>query len=98
MAVVVVARWKGDLEQATPLVKEVASGLKRHGAVSVHVGPCYSGAHAGQILTAVSYPDWETFGKAQQALATDPQLKQPYSEATKIMEIQERSVIVAEDF
>jgi hypothetical protein len=97
MAVIVVARWTGDFEQAKPLVKEVASGLKRHGALSVRVGPIYSGAHAGQTLTAVSFPDWETFGKGQQAMVSDPQLQKPYSEATKILELQERNVILAED-
>jgi hypothetical protein len=97
MAIVSVARWKGNLEQALPLVREVAEGLKRHGAVSVRVGPCYSGPHAGQTFTAVSFPDWEAFANGQRALVEDQQLRQVYAEATKIMELQERSLIVAQD-
>jgi len=38
MAVIVVARWKGDLQEAMPRVKEVGAFLKARGAISVYAG------------------------------------------------------------
>jgi hypothetical protein len=97
MAIVAVSRWKGNLEQALPIAKEVAPILKAHGAVSVRVGPCYSGPHAGQLFVAITYADWASFGRGQQALATDPQMQRLYAQASKTAELQDRMVIVAED-
>jgi len=97
MAIVSVSRWKSSLEQALPLAREVASILKAHGATSVRCGPCYSGPDAGQVYVAISFADWATFGRVQQALSTDPQWQRLYAEALKIGELQDRSVIVAEE-
>ena len=97
MAVVVVARWKGNLEEAMPRVKEVAALLKARGAVSARIGRCHSGPHAGQVFSAVVFPDWENFGKAHDALATDHAMRTAYAEALKLLELQERSVLVADE-
>ena len=96
MAVVVVSRWKGD-PQNMKIFREGAPNLKRHGAVSARVGQCWAGPYAGQIYWAITFPDWATFGRAQQALAADAQWQKLYGEALKIGELQDRSVIVAEE-
>jgi hypothetical protein len=97
MAIVNVSRWKGNLAQAMPLAKEAGSIVKRHGATSMRMGPCYSGPHAGQLYIAIAFADWETFGKAQQALAADANFQKLYAEASKVVELQERSILVTED-
>jgi hypothetical protein len=97
MAIVTVTRWKANIEQAAPIGREIALVLKRHGATSFRFGPCYAGGDAGKIYVAITYPDWATFGQTQQALATDVEYQRLFSEALKIGEMVDRSIIVAED-
>ena len=97
MAIVTVSRWKVSAEQALPLAKQVAPILKGHGATSVRFGPCYAGPDAGCVFVAITFPDWASFGRAQQALSADPQWQRLYAEASKIGELQDRSVIVSEE-
>jgi uncharacterized protein DUF6854 len=97
MAIVNVSRWKGNLAQAMPLAKEAAAIVKKHGAAYMRMGPCYSGPHAGQLYIAISFADWATFGRAQQALAADVNFQKLYAEASKVVELQERSLLVTED-
>jgi hypothetical protein len=97
MAIVVVSRWKASYEQALPIARQGAAIIKRHGATSFRIGPCHSGPDAGQIYTAVAYPDWASYGRAQQALSADAEWQRLYGEALKIGELQDRSVIVAEE-
>jgi hypothetical protein len=97
MSIVIVTRWKSTLDQALPIAREVAPVLKKHGAVSVRFGPCYAGPDAGKLYVAITFPDWASFGRAQQALAADAQWQKLYAQALKIGELQDRSIIVAED-
>ncbi len=96
MAVVAVSRWKGSFQDLS-LAKEVAPRLKRAGAVSVRIGNCYAGAYAGQIFGILTFADWESYGKAMQALAADAEYQRVYRELTKTFELQERYVSVVED-
>ena len=97
MAIVNVSRWKGNLAQAMPIAKEAAAIVKKHGAASLRMGPCYSGPHAGQLYIAISFADWATFGKAQAAMAADASFQKLYAEASKVVELQERSILVTEE-
>jgi len=98
MAIVVVSRWKGNYAQALPIARQAAAILKRHGASSARIGPCHSGPAGGHIFTAVTYPDWTSYGAAQQqAQATDSEFQRVFAEFAKIVELQDRSVLVADD-
>jgi hypothetical protein len=97
MAITTVSRWKGDRERALPLARQIAPILKRHGAVSVRFGDCHSGAYAGQMFVAITYPDGATYGRAMQAQSEDSEFQRIYAEASKIGELQERSVLVTQD-
>ena len=97
MAITVVTRWKGNQEEGLRLAKEVAPILKRHGATMVRFGLCHSGAHAGQMSTATIFPDGATYGRAVQALSEDAQMQRIVAEASKVAELQERSVIITQD-
>jgi hypothetical protein len=97
MAIVTVSRWKGNQEQTLPLAREAAPILKRHGAISVRVGPCYAGPDAGQTYVAVTFLDWAAFGRAQQALSTDAQWQGLYGQVSKVAVLEDRSIIVAEE-
>jgi hypothetical protein len=97
MAIVVVTRWKGDYQQALPIARQGAAIQKRHGATSFRFGPCYAGPDTGLLFVAVTYPDWATYGRAQQALAADAEWQQALGEATRLAELHDRSVIIAEE-
>ena len=98
MAIVVVSRWKGNYAQVLPIARQAAAIMKRHAASSGRIGPCYSGPDTGQIATAVTYPDWASFGAAhQQSQAADSELQRVFTEFTKIVELQDRSIIVADE-
>jgi len=96
MAVVVVSRWKGN-SQDIRLFREGVPNLKRHGAIAVRVGQCWPGPYTGQLYGAITFADWEAYGKAVQALLTDPESQRIYGEITKAFELQERSVLMMED-
>ena len=97
MAIVSVSRWKGSAEQAQPLAREIAPIVKAAGASAFRCGPCYSGPDAGRFYVAITFPDWTAFGRAMQTLSADPQYQRIYREALKIGELQDRSMIIAED-
>jgi hypothetical protein len=97
MPIVAVSRWKGSADQALPIAREVAPILKKHGAISVRCGPCFAGPDAGQVYVAITFADWASFGRAQQALAIDAQMLKLYSDASKVAELQDRSIIVTEE-
>jgi hypothetical protein len=97
MAITVVSRWKGKQEDALPIAREAAPILKNHGATAFRLGYCHSGPYAGQIFTALIYPDGETYGRAMQALSEHAQYQRLLAEASKVAELQERSVIVTQD-
>jgi hypothetical protein len=55
------------------------------------------GPLCGQIYWAITFPDWESYGKGVQALLADPEAQRIYGEITKNFELQERSVLMVED-
>jgi len=96
MAITSVSRWKGNPEDTRP-AKEIAPVLKKHGAVSVRLSLCHSGAYAGQIFGVITYPDWAAYGRAMQGLSGDADYKRILGELSKTFELQERYLSVTED-
>jgi hypothetical protein len=88
-----VTRLKGRQEDALPIAKQIAALLKTHGASAVRWGLCHSGPYAGQIFVATIYPDGATYDRAMQALSE--QFQRFVAEASKITELQDRSVIIS---
>ena len=98
MAIVVVSRWKGNYAQALPIARQAAAILKRHGASTARIGRCHSGPDTGHIYTAVTYPDWTTYGSAQQqSQAGDSEFQRIFAEFAKVVELQDRSVIIVDE-
>jgi hypothetical protein len=96
MAVNMIVRRKGDYqdERLRPLRKEGIALLKKHGAVSHRFGFCHSGAHAGQILIVVGYPDLVTHERARQGMSQDADWKRVAGEIEKIAPLQETYLTV----
>lgn len=57
---------------------------------------CHTGPHTGQIYLLVTYPDWTTYGRAQQAIAADAEIQRLSAEVPKVAEFLERTIFVAE--
>ncbi len=95
MAIVVVSRWKGPNDLT--LARQAGPLFKKHGAVSVRIGVCYSGQYTGQLIAAVAFPDWGAYGSGMQAAMADPDYQRLLAEASKTFELQDRSVFVGED-
>jgi Domain of unknown function (DUF6854) len=97
MPIVVVTQLKGKGDHA-PFAREAAALLKKHGALSVRVGRCIVGGYAGDVVAATAFADWAAYGRAMQALSTDPAWQKYLSEVSKAFDVQARSIIAGEDF
>jgi hypothetical protein len=98
MSVTSVSRWSGGYsDAAVARVKNARSILTKLGAESVRLSQIHTGPHAGQWLTSVSYPDWATLGKAQQALASDATYQKILADAGAAGPLVDRTIIVSID-
>jgi hypothetical protein len=98
MQVTLVTHWKGGRqEQIEAIARKARAILTRHGATNAQVGRVYSGPETAQWVGVVSFPDWATFGRAQQELATDPEYQALYAELTGIAELTARRIVVGVD-
>jgi hypothetical protein len=79
------------------LAREAGPLFKKHGAVSVRLGICHAGEYAGQLIVAVTYPDWAKYGAAMQAITADAGYQQLLAEANKTFQLQDRSIVVGEE-
>jgi hypothetical protein len=96
MSISMVIRRTGNPADAR-LRKEAAAIWKKHGAVAFRFGSYHTGAHAGQILVVITFPDWVTYGRAMQSISEDADYKKMIGEVDKISQIQERYLSVTEE-
>jgi hypothetical protein len=97
MAVTQLTRWSGGNRDAlVPLGKQAKAIQEKLGG-EFRLGQIHTGPHAGQWLTSVRYPDWETYGKAQQALASDTAFQKLMADALATAQVADRAVIVGID-
>ncbi|MBI1777918.1 MAG: hypothetical protein HYR63_21470 [Proteobacteria bacterium] len=97
MSVTILSRWKGNPKDAARVGKKTKPIFKKHGAEMMRMATFYSGPYTGQILVAIRYPDWKTYGNAMQALSTDAQYQKIIEEVRKVAELQSRSIVVGLD-
>lgn len=95
MAIVHIVRWKGPNDLT--LAREAAPLLKKHGAVSVRIGYGFAGDYMGQVVASITFPDWESYGRALQSLTADPDYHRVLAEAAKTFELLDRSIVVGEE-
>jgi NIPSNAP len=96
MAINMVVRRKGDYADTRlePLRKQGIALLKKYGAVAHSFGYYQSGAHAGEILVVITYPDLATHERAWQGMAQDADWKKVVGEIDKIAPLQESYLTV----
>ena len=97
MSIAVITTMRIDREKGLQLVSKAAPIAKRHGATGVRYGYCHSGSRTGSASVVLLFPDWETYGKAAQATAEDKAYQAVLTEASKVGEILDRSIMVLQD-
>jgi hypothetical protein len=63
----------------------------------MRVGQIFTGPYTGQFLASARFPDWETCGKAMQAMSTDAEYQGILAEAHQVGELHGRSIVVSLD-
>ena len=82
------SRWKGSYEQGLPIVRKASPILKGAGVTSVRAGICHSGPGTGLMYTTVTFPDWRHMEGCK---------RMPNFEFLKVVQLQDRSIIVGEE-
>jgi hypothetical protein len=96
MPVSILSRWTAKQEDVLRIGRRVKSFYERHGA-EMRVGQIFTGPNAGQFLAAARFPDWETCGKAMQAMSADAEYQSLMAEAHQVAELHGRSIVVSLD-
>ena len=71
MPIVAVSRWQIDPEQARQVMQQAAPMMRQHGAERASIGVIRTGPQTGETTVAVTFANWEAFGRAMEASATD---------------------------
>jgi hypothetical protein len=98
MAVVTFVRYSGGKWDAViNAVKQGKTFLEKAGAEWVRLSQIHTGPHAGQWLVSIRYPDWATYGKAQQALTSNAAYQKFLADNVAMVQLQERTIVVGID-
>ena len=97
MTVTSVARWNAkSREDILATAKKVKPIHAKYGGEfrleQIHTGP-----HAGQWLVSITYPDWETYGKATPALAKDAEHTKVRNKFAESARMEDRTILVGHD-
>jgi hypothetical protein len=82
-------RCRADWQKSEVFLREARGGNAS--------GQIFTGPYAGQFLAAARFPEWETCGKAMQAMSTDAEYQSILAEAQQVAELHGRSIVVSLD-
>lgn len=95
MTISTLTRWKGgtadDMVSVTASAREV---MMLHGAEAVSLSRFHTGPYIGEWLITARYPDWTTYGRAQDSLALDPSYQDLFGRVMGFSELTGRNLIV----
>ena len=98
MAIVQFTRFKGGKpEDMIPNAKKAKVYWEEHGAEWFRFSRFQVGEMAGQWLVSIRFPDWATYGKANDALAKNTEYQRIMADVATKTEIQSRSIAVGID-
>lgn len=97
MSIQVVSRWNIPHETAQRIIRDAAPTFRNNGATSVRLGRVTTGIAANQTVIVITYPDFETMGKALNALQQDAGYQQKYNEALQAGQMLSRNIIVSDE-
>jgi hypothetical protein len=98
MSIVQFTRFKSDdAEQVIKNARIAKKIFEKHGAEFLRLSQFHAGAFAGEFLVATRYSNWEVYGKAQEAIAKDPDFTKLWSQVTQTAELTGRNIAVSID-
>ena len=98
MAITVLTRFSGGNRDAMiALAKQAKPIVEQAGAEFFRLSQIYTGQWAGQLAVASRYPDWATYGQAQQALAGNAAYQALLAEANAISHLEGRTILTSID-
>jgi len=98
MYITQMTRFKSDKsEEMVKAGKQAKKFFEKHGAEWLRLSRFHSGHFAGEWLAASRFASWETFGKAQEGLAKDPEFAKLMAHMTTFSELMGRSITVGVD-
>ena len=97
-AITQMTRFKSDkTEEMVKNARNAKIIFEKHGAEFLRVSRFHTGLWAGEWLVVTRYSSWETYGKAQQGLAKDPDFARLMENTAKIAELSGRNITVGID-
>jgi len=107
MPIVSVSRWSINRDDASRIVRDVAPLIKNHGATNVTLGRVHSGGQGQDVgqtadgrqetIVVVTYPNWETYGRAMEAQHKDQQYQAQFATAQKLGTLLQRTIVITEE-
>jgi hypothetical protein len=95
MPITLVSRWTGPDDLS--IARDAVPVLKKHGATEVRISTLATGPFTGQLLYALTYPDWTTYGSAMQGMSEDPEFKAHLKRSADAGFVrQDRAILVTE--
>ena len=97
MTITSVARWSGGSRDAVlALGKQIKPIHAKYGG-EARIEQIHTGPQSGHWLISISYPDWETYGKATQALANDTEHTKLRGQMAGVSHMDDRTILVGYD-
>jgi hypothetical protein len=98
MSITTFTRWKGGNEKdMVQAAKEARKLFMKHGATAVQVHRFHNGPFMGEWLVSISYPDWSSYGKAQDGLASDASYQKLVGKVGGMAQVAGRATLVGYD-
>jgi len=98
MTVSTVSYWKGGKhEQMVAVASKAKAFFTKHGAERFQLNFVHAGPDAGQWVAVITYSNWESYGKAMQALTNDPEYQALLAQVSAISELTGRRIVVSID-
>ena len=86
-------------QRGSPATDEGDRGDRKAARRRFHAGGrCIAGPYTGQVVSAITFPDGAGFGRALDSMLADPEYQRFVAEVVKDSELQDRWIIVAEEF
>jgi hypothetical protein len=96
MYIASLSRWSGKRETVVANAKKAKAIIEKSGG-NVRLSQIHTGPNAGQFMAAVRYPDWQTYGKAQMALAEDATYQKIMTDALTVTPMEDRAIVIGVD-
>ncbi len=91
-------RFKSDkAEEMVKAAKQAKAIFEKHGAEFLRMSRFHTGTWAGEWLVVTRFPNWEAYGRAQEALAKDEAFAKLMAQTAGIAQLMGRNITVGID-